>query len=87
MDINAVTPELIIGFDENICTLVGVRRSMQSIFLAVDGFQCIDEALQKCFILPRTVIGLFRLCPADVPDENARGLGKVLFNRWLKILY
>ena len=51
---------------------MGVRRSMQSISLAVDGLQCIDEALQKCFILPRTVIGLFPLRPTDVPDENAR---------------
>ena len=37
-----------------------------------DGLQCIDEALQKCFILPRTVIGLFPLRLTDVPDENAR---------------
>jgi hypothetical protein len=76
MDINAVIPELIIGFDENICTLMGECRSMQIISLAFDGLQCIDEALQKSFILPRTVIGLFPFRPADVPNENARGLRK-----------
>ena len=76
MDFNAVIPELIIGFDENICTLMGECRSMQTIFVAFDGLQCVDEALQKCFIFPRTVIGLFPFRPADVPNENARGLGK-----------
>ena len=78
MDINVVIPDLIIGFDENIYSLMGVRRSVQSISLAFDGLQCIDEALQKCFILPWTVISLFRFRPANVPDENARGLGSVV---------
>ena len=78
MNINAVIPDLIIGFDENIYTLMGVRRSVQSVSLAFDCLQCIDEALQKRFILPRTVISLFRLRPADVPDKNARGLGGIV---------
>ena len=47
MDLNAVIPELIIGFNENIYTLMGIRRSMQSISLALDGLQCINEALKK----------------------------------------
>ena len=87
-NINAITPDLITGVNENICTFMRVRCSLYYISLGADAPQCICEALQKCFISPRTGTDLFTARPTDVEDENARRLRIVWFdNRRLKILY
>ena len=80
-NINAITPELINGVDENICAFMRVRCSVYYISPGVDAPQCICEALQKCFFSPRTSTDLSTARPTNVEDENGR------FNQRLKMAY